>query len=168
MSRKMIEYEVADGKITSIDGYKVGGGGDATTKQDKLYTKANSGITLTEEEGKSYIGSQLVYTRQVLDIYPVFRAGTYAIGDAVETLRYNLDGGLFIGEEYRSNAKTIIKIDDVIMLRVVRPEAGSGGNPTAVVIIWYAIQGGTIKAQQQPETYVPVLLIPKGNCERKL
>ena len=25
MSRKMIEYEVADGKITSIDGYKVGG-----------------------------------------------------------------------------------------------------------------------------------------------
>ena len=28
MSRKMIEYEVEEGKITSIDGYEVGGGGD--------------------------------------------------------------------------------------------------------------------------------------------
>ena len=157
MSRRMIDEGALNAQIKEA----------TTTKQDKLYTKAHSGITLTEENGKSYIGSQLVYTKRVLDIYPVFRAGTYALGDMVEHLRYNLDGGLFIGEEYRTDAKTIVKIDDVIMLRVVRPEAGSGGNPTAVVIIWYAIQGGTIKAQQQPETYVPVLLIPKANYERK-
>ena len=30
MSRKMIEYEVEEGKITSIDGYEVGGGGELT------------------------------------------------------------------------------------------------------------------------------------------
>ena len=157
MSRRMIDEGALNAQIQEA----------TTTKQDKLNTKAHSGITLTEEEGKSYIGSQLVYTRKVLDIYPVFRAGTYALGDMVEYLRYNLDGGLFIGEEFRTDAKTIVKIDDVIMLRVIRPEAGSGGNPTSVVIIWYAIQGGTITAQKQPETYIPVLLIPQSNYDRK-
>ena len=156
MSRRMIDEGALNAQIQEA----------TTTKQDKLYTKTNSGITLTEEEGKSYIGSQLVYTKKVLDTYPVFRAGTYALGDQVEHLRFNLDG-LCIGEEYRTNAKTIVKIDDVVMLRVVRPEAQSGGNPASVNIVWYAIQGGTITAQQQPETFISVLLIPQANCERK-
>lgn len=32
MSRKMIEYEVADGKISTIDGYSVGGGNEVPTE----------------------------------------------------------------------------------------------------------------------------------------
>ena len=33
MSRKMIDYQVEDGKIKSIDGYKVGGGDELTVQQ---------------------------------------------------------------------------------------------------------------------------------------
>lgn len=157
MSRRMIDEGALNAQIQEA----------TTTKQDKLYTKTDSGITLTEEEGKSYIGSKLVYTNRTLNMYPVFRAGTYAIGDVVAHIRYNLDESLCIGEEYETNAKTIIKIDDVVMLRVVRPEAQMGGNPASVTIVWYAIQGGTITAQQQPETRISLILIPKDNCFKK-
>ena len=51
MSRRMIDEGALNAQIQEA----------TTTKQDKLYTKTNSGITLTEEEGKSYISSELVY-----------------------------------------------------------------------------------------------------------
>ena len=41
MSRKMIDYQVEEGKITSIDGYKVGGG-DELTGQKLFDTTTNS------------------------------------------------------------------------------------------------------------------------------
>lgn len=41
MSRKMIDYKVEDGKITSIDGYEVGGGGS-----EESYTVAVTNVTL--------------------------------------------------------------------------------------------------------------------------
>lgn len=157
MSRRMIDEGALNAQIQEA----------TTTKQDKLYTKTDSGITLAEEEGKSYIGSKLVYTNRTVNMYPVFRAGTYALGDVVAHIRYNLDESLCIGEEYETNAKTIIKIDDVVMLRVVRPEAQMRGNPACVSIVWYAIQGGTITAQQQPETRISLILIPKDNCFKK-
>ena len=45
MSRKMIEYEVADGKIKSIDGYKVGGGDELTGEALMNATKDSKTIT---------------------------------------------------------------------------------------------------------------------------
>ena len=113
MSRKMIDYQVEGNKISTIDGYKVGGDeltgdalmgitkdsttitrtldtdgkvkfdtkGDITTKQDKLYTKTNSGITLTEESGKSYIGSEIIFTDREIRISSYYPNKAYNIGD---------------------------------------------------------------------------------------
>ena len=41
MSRKMIDYKVEDGKITSIDGYEVGGGGGGSYTVNPKITKSN-------------------------------------------------------------------------------------------------------------------------------
>ena len=125
-----------------------------TTKQDKLYTKTNSGITLTEEEGKSYIGSQLIYSVQRLNTFPVFYAGTYNVGDIITNQNFKLDG-LYISEQDQTNDQTrLVKIDDVVILRMMVPEVDSTGN--WVEVRWMVIKGGTITQEKQiiHETYV--------------
>ena len=53
MSRKMIEYEVEEGKITSIDGYEVGGGGELTGDALMNATKDSKTIKRTlDTDGK--------------------------------------------------------------------------------------------------------------------
>lgn len=49
MSRKMIDYKVENGKIVSIDGYELGGGGSKAKKLEE--TKAvTEAITKTHSE----------------------------------------------------------------------------------------------------------------------
>lgn len=139
MSKRMIDEGALNAQIQEA----------TTTKQDKLYTKTNSGITLTEESGKSYIGSQLIYRTQSLNLHPVFHAGTHQVGDILSNSNYQLDG-LFLGEDYESYDETrLVKIDDVVIMRFMYPIAQSGGIPNEVHIDWCVIQGGTIAANKQ-------------------
>lgn len=58
MSRKMIDYKVEEGKITSIDGYKVGGGEAKKLKltYNKTYLDLQNYKTgATIEAGKTYL-----------------------------------------------------------------------------------------------------------------
>ena len=144
MSRRMIDEGALNAQIQEA----------TTTKQDKLYTKTNSGITLTEEEGKSYIGSELIYTVQSLNTFPVFAAGTYEVGDIIRTQSFKLNG-LYISEQYQIDDQTrLVKIDDVVILRMMIPETSSTGNYVGVE--WMVIKGGTITKEKQiiHETYV--------------
>lgn len=53
MSRKMIDYKVENGKITSIDGYNVGGGEELTGESLMNATKDSTTITRTlDTDGK--------------------------------------------------------------------------------------------------------------------
>lgn len=143
MSRRMIDEGALNAQIQEA----------TTTKQDKLYTKTNSGITLTEENGKSYIGSELVYTVQKLNTHPVFAAGTYNVGDIITAQSFKLNG-LYICEQNETNDETrLVKIDDVVILRMMLPETSSTGN--RVRVEWMVIKGGTITKEKQiiHETY---------------
>ena len=137
MSRRMIDEGALNAQIQEA----------TTTKQDKLYTKTNSGITLTEESGKSYIGSELLYTVQRLNTYPVFAAGTYEVGDIIRAQNFKLNG-LYISEQYESTDETrLVKIDDVVILRMMLPDTDSTGN--YVRVEWMVIKGGTITRDKQ-------------------
>ena len=137
MSRRMIDEGALNAQIQEA----------TTTKQDKLYTKTNSGITLTEEEGKSYIGSELVYTVQSLNTFPVFAAGTYEVGDIIRSQSFKLNG-LYISEQYESTDETrLVKIDDVVILRMMIPSTSNTGN--RVSVDWMVIKGGTITQDKQ-------------------
>ena len=160
MSRKMIDYQVDNGKISTIDGYNVGGVDEeelnakiqeaTTTKQDKLYTKTNSGITLTEEEGKSYISSELVYKQITFTANPFFYKGTYKPGDVVASITYQIDGEMFIGEaNIGTDASRVVQWGDVITVRKVYISPGSGGTKTRIIINWIAINNGTLSEDKQ-------------------
>ena len=67
MSKRMVDLKVADGKITSIDGYAVGGSG---------------GIAITNYEKKYKIGSITTLSSSTYDGYNTIEPNTsYNIGD---------------------------------------------------------------------------------------
>ena len=89
MSRKMIDYKVEEGKITSIDGYKVGGG-EAVSGQVLLdnITKANpnDGFSYSlSNDGKLIIKAAGRYEYKAFNIIMNLHvsAGTYDVGDEV-------------------------------------------------------------------------------------
>ena len=50
MSRKMIDYKVENGKIVSIDGYELGGGGGSKAKKLEETKAVTEAITETHSE----------------------------------------------------------------------------------------------------------------------
>ena len=140
MSRRMIDEGALNAQIQEA----------TTTKQDKLYTKTNSGITLTEEEGKSYIGSELVYKQITFTANPFFYKGTYKPGDLVASATRVIDGEMFIGEaNIGTDASRIVKFGDVIAVRKVYISPGSGGTKTRIIYNWLAINDGTLTEDKQ-------------------
>ena len=140
MSRRMIDEGALNAQIQEA----------TTTKQDKLYTKTNSGITLTEEEGKSYIGSELVYKQIILTANPFFYKGTYKPGDVVANTTYQIDGEMFIGEaNVGTDASRLVQWGDVITVRKIYISPGSGGTKTRIIINWLAINNGTLTEDKQ-------------------
>ena len=139
MSRRMIDEGALNAQIQEA----------TTTKQDKLYTKADSGITLTEEEGKSYIGSELVYKQIIFTANPFFYKGTYRPGDSVASTTKIIDGEMFIGEaNVGTDASRIVQFGDVITVRKVYISPGSGGK-TRIIYNWLAINNGTLSEDKQ-------------------
>ena len=140
MSRRMIDEGALNAQIQEA----------TTTKQDKLYTKTNSGITLTEEEGKSYIGSELVYKQISFTANPFFYKGTYKPGDIVASTTYQIDGEMFIGEAHvGTDVSRVVQWGDVIAVRKVYISPGSGGTKTRIVYNWLAINNGTLTEDKQ-------------------
>ena len=134
-----------------------------TTKQDKLYTKTNSGITLTEEEGKSYISSELVYTKQNIRLYPVFRAGAHTAGEMLESQSFAIDG-LYISDYFSGTDTTrVVVVDDVAIMRLAIPEFGSTGY--RIIFQWYALNSGTITKEKQIIGYTNFVIAQ--NTKRK-
>ena len=103
MSRKMIDYKVEEGKITSIDGYKVGG--DEITGQTLLdnITKANrnDGFAYSlSNDGKLIIKADGRYEYKAFNVLINLHvsAGTYDVGDAVSlNSDFSISGGYFLG-----------------------------------------------------------------------
>ena len=140
MSRRMIDEGALNAQIQNA----------TTTKQDKLYTKTNSGIILTEEEGKSYIGSELVYKQITITPNPFFYKGTYKPGDVVASTTYQIDGEMFIGEaNVGTDVSRVVEWGDVIALRKIYVSPGSGGTKTRIIINWIAINNGTLTEDKQ-------------------
>ena len=105
MSRKMIEYEVADGKITSIDGYKVGGGDEitgATLKENIAKSTPHDGMEYsltTDGTNKLIIKAKGRYEYKSKNFSIDFRApsGTYVLGQTISLdRRVEIDWGYFI------------------------------------------------------------------------
>ena len=139
MSRRMIDEGALNAQIQEA----------TTTKQDKLYTKTNSGITLTEEEGKSYIGSEVVYKQINFTLNPYFYKGTYKPGDVITSINRVIDG-MFIGEaELVTDVSRVVQFGDVITVRKAYFSPGSGGNPSHVQYKWIAINNGTSTEDKQ-------------------
>ena len=65
MSRKMIEYQVDADKITSIDGYKVGGGGGKEIKSTNIYFR----YSLNRQDWK--VGDATYLDSESVQITPV-------------------------------------------------------------------------------------------------
>ena len=140
MSRRMIDEGALNAQIQEA----------TTTKQDKLYTKTNSGITLTEEEGKSYISSELVYKEISFTVNPFFYKGTYKPGDIVASTSRVIDGEMFIGEaNVGTDATRVVQWGDVISVRKIYISPGSGGTKTRILINWIAINNGTLTEDKQ-------------------
>lgn len=140
MSRRMIDEGALNAQIQEA----------TTTKQDKLYTKTNSGITLTEEEGKSYISSELVYKEISFTVNPFFYKGTYKPGDIVASTSRVIDGEMFIGEaNVETDATRVVQWGDVISVRKIYISPGSGGTKTRILINWIAINNGTLTEDKQ-------------------
>ena len=103
MSRKMIEYEVDEGKITSIDGYSVGG--DELTGQVLLdnITKANpnDGFSYSlSNDGKLIIKAAGRYEYKAFNVLIKLHvsAGTYDVGDEVSlNSNFSISNGYFLG-----------------------------------------------------------------------
>ena len=103
MSRKMIDYQVEDGKISSIDGYKVGG--EELTGQVLLdnITKANpnDGFSYSlSNDGKLIIKAAGRYEYKAFNVLIKFHvsAGTYDVGDVVSlNSNYSIGSGYFLG-----------------------------------------------------------------------
>lgn len=165
MSRKMIDYHVEGGKITSIDGYKVGGdevGGDEVGG-DKLYTKPNSGITLTEEEGKQYISSNLVYTTKRIELYPVFHAGEHTAGEKVAGQSFNIDGLYISGNFSETDNTRVVVVDNVAIMRIAIPEVDRTGY--RIKFEWYALNNGNITKDKQIFAYTGFIIAKNAKRE---
>lgn len=140
MGRRMIDEGALSAQIQEA----------TTTKQDKLYTKTNSGITLTEEEGKSYIDSELVYKQITFTVNPFFYKGTYKPGDIVAATNRTIDDGMFVGEAFvGTDASRIVQWGDVITVRKAYFSPRSGGTPSTVQYKWLAINNGTLTEDKQ-------------------
>lgn len=59
MSRKMIDYKVEGDKITSIDGYKVGGGGGVVNVENLTFTVSISTGNMEVGDFKSFASSDI-------------------------------------------------------------------------------------------------------------
>ena len=111
MSRKMIDYKVENGKITSIDGYNVGGG-DAVTGQVLLdnITKAtpNDGFPYSlSNDGKLIITAAGRYEYKAFNVITSLHvsAGTYDVGDEISlNSDVSVSSGYFLGstDDYNS------------------------------------------------------------------
>ena len=103
MSRRMIDYQVEEGKITSIDGYKVGG--EELTGQVLLdnITKAtpNDGFSYSlSNDGKLIIKAKGRYEYKSFNalINLHVSAGTYDVGDVVSlNSNFSIGKGYFLG-----------------------------------------------------------------------
>lgn len=136
---------------------------DANTKQDKLYTKTNSGITLTEEAGKSYISSELVYTTQSIELHPIFHAGAHTAGEMLEAQSFTIDG-LYISSYYTGTDTTkVVVVDDVAIMRLEIPEFDNNGY--RITFEWYALNSGTITKEKQKFGYTKFIIAQ--NAKRK-
>ena len=107
MSRKMIEYEVENGKITSIDGYSVGGGDELT---------AGKNITISDDNTISAKGVDTANPDSEGMGGIVIQAKHYAVGDKL-TVGLNLASQpdrLYIPAS--APDFDVIKVDNVVFL----------------------------------------------------
>lgn len=146
MAKRMIDEGALNAQIQNA----------TTTKQDKLYTEKNSGIELTEKDNKQYISSELVFTTQRIELYPIFRAGAHTAGEKLATQAFNIDG-LYISTDYLGTDNTrMVVIDDVAIMRVAIPEADSSGY--RITFEWYALNSGTIAKEKQIFAYTQFII----------
>ena len=126
MSRKMIDYQIDNGKISTIDGYKVG---DTMVPGDKSIA-----ITKNEKGETTIIAKSLLkyksYSKRI-----TIKAGTYHAGDSILIDNYipydeGYKGALLIG--FRSGEDIVEKITGTNML--VYKQMLVGTSPTQYMI----------------------------------
>lgn len=110
MSRKMIEYEVADGKISTIDGYKVGGGGELTGEALMNATKDSKTIKRTlDTDGKvTFATNKPITIAQSFNSNVQMNIALSIISDSSHVVKAN---STIIFSEYQSTADGVFYLD---------------------------------------------------------
>ena len=123
MSKRMVDLKVQDGNVASIDGYKVGGGGDITGEALMNATKDSTTITRTlDTDGKVKFES-LPLKHIDKEIGITIEPKEYHIGDMIKAIDINVGKGSpvsvippaaqnineinFIGTYYRTYANEV-------------------------------------------------------------
>ena len=155
MSRKMIDYKVEDGTITSIDGYEVGGGNELTGEALMGVTKDSTTITRTlDTDGKvkfdnvAGAGSTIktTYTQESFSWDRKDTEQTFQVGDSLKTYIKQMD---------ENELPLQIKTSAIIILGTAKFVAfpiqwNLGSNERAQAVELVCIVAGTIPADYFP------------------
>lgn len=110
MSRKMIDYKVEEGKITSIDGYSVGGGDELTGADIMNATKDSKTITRKlDTDGKVMFATNKPITiEQLYNNNVEMRVGLSAISDNAHVVKANSN---IVFSTYNSTVDGVFYLD---------------------------------------------------------
>ena len=151
MSRKMIDYQVENGKITSIDGYNVGGDELTGAKLKENIAKAtpNDGFAYSlSNDGKLIIKAAGRYEYKAFNVLVKLHvsAGTYDVGDVVSlNSSFSISNGYFLGMTNDNNPVLPLKEERVEGEPVWKLEMYPTYNGN-INIIARCIKAGTLSA----------------------
>ena len=162
MSRKMIDYQVEEGKITSIDGYEVGGGDELTGQKllDNINQTAEKGVAYQlDSNGKMYIrihGRYTLLSNKYLNtrITPKVPAGTYRVGNRISLGEATFNSSQFILSTYAESSmyprptETVPDTEPIWMVAV--EPANDNGYKFYVLLV--CIRAGTLAEEKTYDT----------------
>ena len=161
MSRKMIDYQVEGNKISTIDGYKVGG--DEITGQvllDNINQTAEKGVSYNlDSSGKMYPRIRGRYTLlssryMNTNIVPRVPAGTYRVGNRISLGKATFNSSGFVLSTYAENSmyprptETVPDTEPIWMVAV--EPANDYGQDFYVLLV--CIRAGTLAQEKTYDT----------------
>lgn len=157
MSRKMIDYQVENGKISTIDGYKVGGGEDKLTP--------GPGIQISED---NVISSEVIFTEREIQIDDYYPEKAYNIGDTYDPSTSIDDNDAVIVGAQISQLTSLINVggeSGPTFSAAVHYSVGFKGSKQRVYIKLTCIKAGTISTTISFKAYLYLTLIKNANYQ---
>lgn len=160
MSRKMIDYQVDNGNISTIDGYTVGDKITGEKILDNINQTAEKGVSYNlDSNGKLYPrirGRYNLLSNKYLNtgIIPKVPAGTYRVGSKVSLGKAAFNASEFVLTTYAENlvyplsTQTVSDTEPIWMV-TVEPSNDRGYE---FYVLLLCIRAGTLTAEKQYST----------------